>query len=110
MRAQQEQNRRQPYQAGSQGISRQYCGHADPKCGNVPGIPTPPKVEGEAAQRVIQIAGILGVPIYLAQKNSSRSSMIRIGAATVSNLLIARMPRNTIDICSSQNSPKAINA
>ena len=33
----------------------------------------PPKVEGEAAQRVIQIAGILGVPIYLVHNSAIES-------------------------------------
>jgi dihydropyrimidinase len=33
----------------------------------------PPKVEGEAAQRVIKIAGILGVPIYLVHNSAIES-------------------------------------
>ncbi|APZ42933.1 dihydropyrimidinase [Acidihalobacter ferrooxydans] len=33
----------------------------------------PPKVEGEAANRVIQIAGILGVPVYLVHNSASDS-------------------------------------
>ena len=40
----------------------------------------PPKVEGEAAQRVIQIAGILGVPVYLVH-NSAIESIDAIAAA-----------------------------
>lgn len=40
----------------------------------------PPKVEGEAAQRVIQIAGILGVPLYLVH-NSAIESVDAIAAA-----------------------------
>ncbi|WP_348550254.1 dihydropyrimidinase [Acidithiobacillus sp.] len=40
----------------------------------------PPKVEGEAAQRVIQIASILGVPLYLVH-NSAIESVDAIAAA-----------------------------
>jgi len=40
----------------------------------------PPKVEGEAAQRVIQIAAILGVPLYLVH-NSAKESVDAIAAA-----------------------------
>lgn len=40
----------------------------------------PPKVEGEAAQRAIQIAGILGVPIYLVH-NSAIESVDAIATA-----------------------------
>ncbi|QER45884.1 dihydropyrimidinase [Acidithiobacillus caldus] len=40
----------------------------------------PPKVEGEAAQRVIQIAGILGVPLYLVH-NSAIDSVSAIAQA-----------------------------